>query len=368
MGLLDRADARTARVNAVAEDGTADDRAWAPNRGGSSEAGRDPLFDNARLVLIIFVVTAHVIRLNLYDITWARAIYAWMLIFMMPAFTAIAGHLSSAELSVSKVMVLARRFLAPYLVFELLYAAAHVVARWEGHLIIDLLTPTWVLWFLVALFLWRLSLPLLVKTGHPLLVSVVIGLAGGLLPVPVYALALTRTLVLGPFFVLGYVVSRDRIRAMRAKPVRNCFVLAAAGLTAALLFTGGGEAWLHGTQPYTRMGMPPVLGIPVRLGYYVAVALVVGSFLACIPERRMRLTDLGGRSLYPYLLHGVVLLTLERFVTVPYSVPAGLALLAGGVLMAIALSTRPVMTLARPLVDPVWAVTALARPFQPERR
>lgn len=321
---------------------------------------RDPLLDNARLVLICCVVTAHVIRLNLYDVGWTRAIYAWMFIFMMPAFAAIAGHLSRTTLSLRNVKVLARRLLAPYLVFELLYAGAHVVAGRREQLIVDLLTPTWVLWFLAALFLWRLSLPVLVKTGHPLLVSTVIGLCGGLLPAPVYALSLTRALVLYPFFVLGHVGARHQVSRLKAHPVGNATVLAVAAVVAFVFFRGGGEAWLHGTQPYTEMGVSPLLGVPLRLGYYLAVAVVVASFLACVPDRRARLTDLGGRSLYPYLLHGVVLLTLERFVSVPYSPPVAVAALTAGVLLALALATRPVVRVARVVVDPVSTIGALA--------
>jgi fucose 4-O-acetylase-like acetyltransferase len=322
-----------------------------------STEGRDPLFDNARLVLIAMVVTAHVIRLNLYEVGWARALYAWLLVFMMPAFALIAGHLSSAKMSVGRLKLLVRRLVVPYLVFELLYTAAHAVGGRSEGLVLDLLAPTWVLWFLVTLFWWRLTLPLLMKTGHPLLVVAAIGVAGGFLPGPVYALALTRAMVLYPFFVLGHVAAvSDHVQRLRARPLANVAVLAAVAILAAAFLTGDGELWLHGTQPYANMGVPAAVGPLIRLAYYGAVALTVASFLALVPSRQMRVTALGERTLYPYLLHGVVLLGLEPVVTVPYSWPAGVGLVAAGVALAVVLSTTPVMRATRVLVDPVGVV------------
>lgn len=322
-----------------------------------STEGRDPLFDNARLVLIAMVVTAHVIRLNLYEVGWARALYAWLLVFMMPAFTLIAGHLSSATMSVARLKSLVRRLVVPYLVFELLYTAAHAVGGRSEGFVLDLLTPTWVLWFLVTLFWWRLSLPLVMKTRQPLLVAVAIGVAGGFLPGPVYVLALTRAMVFYPFFVLGHLMAVGQpVRRLRARPLANVAVLGAAGAFAAAFLTGPGELWLHGTQPYANMGASAALGPVVRLAYYGGVGLTVASFLALVPSRRMRLTAMGERTLYPYMLHGLVLLSLEPFVTVPYSWPAGVGLVAAGVALAVVLSTTPVMRATRVLVDPVGVV------------
>jgi fucose 4-O-acetylase-like acetyltransferase len=332
----------------------------APTRGVTTRPGRDPLLDNARLVLICMVVLAHIIRLNLFDHLWSRALYSWMIIFLMPAFAAIAGHLSSATITKRGVWDLVTRLVAPYAVFELLYWWLKGIDP-STRSDIDLLTPTWLLWFLVALFLWRVSLPLLLKTRHPLLVAVLIGLAAGFLPSPVYTLSLTRSLILYPFFVMGYCVSRNRITLMKTHPLLNVAVLSFAAVFAALFCTGAGEAWLHGTQPYTDMGVAPFAGAAVRVGHYLGGALVVGSFLALIPDWRMALSHLGSRTLYPYLLHGAVLLALRPFVEMPASPMASVALLAAGVSLALALSTRPVMRGTRILVEPASALGGVAQ-------
>lgn len=338
-----------------------------PHRNSDLRAkSRDPLLDNARLILICMVVVVHLIRLNLFEQLWGRALYSWMVIFLMPAFAAIAGHLSPATITRRGVWDLATRLVAPYAVFELIYWSLKGMdpsTRSE----IDLLTPTWLLWFLLALFLWRVSLPWLLKTRHPLMVAVIIGVAAGFLPTPVYTLSLTRTLVLYPFFVMGYCVSRDRVAAMKSHPLRSAAVLGFAGVFAAIFFTGPGEVWLHGTQPYTEMGVAPLAGAAIRLGHYAGGALVVGSFLSLVPDFRMALSHLGERTLYPYLLHGAVLLALRPFIEIPESPVASAAVLVAGVALALLLSTRPVVRGARILVEPVSVLGTFTRSLR-ERR
>ena len=63
------------------------------------------------------------------------------------------------------------------------------------------------------------------------------------------------------------------------------------------------------------------IGIAVRLVEYLAVAFVVGSFLACIRNGGCASPTSASAAPTPTCRHGVVLLTLERFVTVRYPTP-----------------------------------------------
>jgi fucose 4-O-acetylase-like acetyltransferase len=315
---------------------------------------RHAFLDNARLALIALVVVAHVIRLFLFEVDGPRTLYVWSIVFLMPAFAAVAGHVSRPTLSRSGVTRLAMRILVPYLVFELIYTVLLAATR-PGRPDLVPWTPTWLLWFLPALFLWRLTLPLLVRTGAPLAVAVTAGLAAGFLPAPVYTLGFTRFLVLYPFFVLGFLAPGGWVRRPPKPRVRLAalVVLGVAGVFAAALGTDA-ESWLHGTRPYASMGVSPLAGPTLRLGHYLGATAAAASFLALVPRRRGRLSDAGGRTLYVYLLHGIVLLAAASLVPPSWSDSAleAVLLLGTGVALALVLSTRPIARATRALVEP----------------
>lgn len=315
---------------------------------------RDAFLDNARLALVALVVVAHVIRLFLFEMDEMRTLYVWSIVFLMPAFAAVAGYVSRPTLSRSDVARLAARILAPYLVFELIYTAL-VAATRPGRTDFAPWTPTWLLWFLPVLFLWRLTLPLLVRTRAPLAVAVTAGLVAGFLPAPVYTLGVTRFLVLYPFFVLGFLARRQWVERLARPRVRLAagILLGVAGLFAAALGTDV-EGWLHGTRPYASMQVPLLAGPPLRLGHYLGATAGAVSFLALVPRRRARLSDAGGRTLYVYLLHGIVLLAAASVVPRSWSDSAseGAVLLGAALALALVLSTRPVARATRALVEP----------------
>ncbi len=92
--------------------------------------------------------------------------------------------------------------------------------------------PSWTLWFLLALGIFRLVLPYLALLRWPLLWTVAISIGAGYLPNIDSTLSLSRTLGLLPFFALGWwlrehdIVERLRLLASArggfARPPSRC--------------------------------------------------------------------------------------------------------------------------------------------------
>lgn len=132
-------------------------------------AGRIPLFENVRGILIILVVMGHALEPLLGREPLAKALYSGLYLFHIPAFAFLSGHLSRADSGPRALGAIAWGQLAPLAVFQVLYVAfdAWVLGRgWSTHWLVQ---PYWLLWFLLSLGCWRLALPLLRRLPGPLM-------------------------------------------------------------------------------------------------------------------------------------------------------------------------------------------------------
>ena len=121
---------------------------------------RVPFWDNARYACIVLVVLGHAIQRLTYDSDIALAAYLALYAFHMPAFAIISGYFSKSgsptRVQMARVIT---DILLPYVIFELLWT----LTKWlvEGQADPNLTKPSWTLWFLLALGIFRLVLPYL---------------------------------------------------------------------------------------------------------------------------------------------------------------------------------------------------------------
>lgn len=318
-------------------------------------AGRDPFFDNAKYLAILLVAAGHAIE-SLRDVPAAHAVYLFLYLFHMPVFIVITGYLSrnfGAARGRTRKLVLGVG--VPYVVFEVLYSVADRLL-YGGHLKITLLAPYWVMWFLMALFLWRLSTPLWRQLRWPLAAAVVISLLSGLDHLA--DLQLNRTLGFLPFYVLGLCLKPEHFTLLRRPAVR---VLAVAVLLAGL--AGAFVAyrhipveWAYWRDSNRQLHAGTVTGTLTRLGLLAVSTALTTAFLALVPRRRTWFTGLGSATLYAYLLHGFAIMAArsagwygQRWL---HTVPGVAAAAAAGVALATVLCTPPVRRLARRVVEP----------------
>ncbi|WUI00612.1 acyltransferase family protein [Spirillospora sp. NBC_00431] len=350
-----------------------------PDAAAPEPRQRDAYFDNVKFFLILLVVVGHVWEVFRKDSGAANAAYTVVYAFHMPLFVFVTGYFSRGFMrSTDKFRSIFPTLVVPYAIFNVPYRLLAFIRNDEFRMH-ELFRPQFLMWFLVALVLWRLSAPLWSHLRYPVAVAVALSLIAGSWSFNSDS-TLCRAAGLLPFFVLGLTVSTGGRGAhtRRQGPVealRNrgwtrwagAFVLLAALPVAYVWERGtvvpriehGVRLWNRG---YEQMGFTMPEGVSYRL-LAMAFALLLGAaFLAAVPRGRAWYTRLGARTMYVYLLHGLVVKALQyggvlddRF----YTSPAGLVLVTvGGLALGVLLATPPVVRLTR------WAVEPKARWLQ----
>ena len=327
---------------------------------------RVPFWDNARFACIVLVVLGHAVQRLTYDSDIALTLYLLVYAFHMPALAIISGYFSKSESPNRRQMArTVTDILLPYVIFEGLWT----LLKWivEGSANPNITEPSWTLWFLLALGIFRLVLPYLALLRWPLLWTVVISIGAGYLANIDSTLSLSRTLGLLPFLTLGWWLREHdivaRLRLLRTGewwvPLVSVAMLGGAGW-AAWFFVDEWRAmnlreWLFYDENYSAIGGTEWWAGGVRLALMVVALLLSVAFFALLPRRSHWWTHFGRFTMYVYLLHSFVLYPFRETGMLRNAEPTWLWLpvvTVASVLIALALATRPVRRVFRPLVEP----------------
>ena len=344
----------------------------------SAKKTRDPFWDNARFMCIVLVVAGHAIQPMSRSSDLAYATYLLIYTFHMPAFAIMSGYFTKSgpptRTGLKRVIT---DLLLPYLIFETIWSALSVVI--SGTFSLNYASVSWTLWFLLALAVFRILIPYIALLRWPVTISVIVSIAAGYLPELDSTFAMDRIIALMPFFVIGWALKERGIlkNAGFFEPRHPLVVIAAAVLLASVLatFLVTAEAlraenlqrWFFFKQSYAELSLPADLtpgpwGGLIRLGVIAMALIMCWAFFTLVPRRLYRFTPLGAYTLYVYLLHTFVLFPLRETpspsgkgtITVGLEPQAlwVVILLLASVLIAVALSSRPVRRIARPFVEP----------------
>lgn len=311
----------------------------------SAEKVRDPLLDNARAVLITLVVIGHAIESM--DTELANIVYTWIYSFHMPAFVAISGFLTrSYDNEPKQVARLLTGLLVPYLIFQTAHSLEQDLLKGDD-ISLDLWTPVWTLWFLLALIAWRLLTPALRTLRYPLIFTVTISVLAPLDDDLGTMLSWGRILSFLPFFTLGLLCTPEILAKVRTS--RAARAIGAVTLLAALLFA----AYTHDvfstsiftmSKSYDSREMSALYGVITRVLALATGAVLSAAVIMCVPRRTHWFTVIGRRSLTVYLMHSMILefpRQLEWFEELTGSGATVLVILAA-VLLTLLLSAGPV--------------------------
>lgn len=185
----------------------------------------------------------------------------------MPAFELMTGHLSRSftwtRKNLSRLVTVVG---VPYVVFEAAMAAFRIHVGGEAGIERLFIQPHWPMWFLAALFIWRLTTPLILATPWPVLVAVVVCLLGGLLAGDI--LDIGRTTAMLPFFVIGLVATKNHGGMLRRRAARVVAACALSVAFAAAFWVDGRmrTEWMYWRSGYDAMGVSFAEGALTRLG------------------------------------------------------------------------------------------------------
>lgn len=319
--------------------------------------------DNARYWVMLLVVIGHSLT-ELVVMDSARGVYTWIYLFHMPFFVLISGYTARHYVGdFRQIRRIVSTLIVPYLIVE---TSLQLITRhYDGepeHLMI--LSPQWLGWFLAALFIWRITTPIWRALKYPITTSILISLSAGLIEIP-NVLALPKVLGLLPFYVIGLHFSRERfmrlgrpqLRVVAAALLAGTFV--ACQIWASQLAERWPTAWLLWKQRYDEdpLSVGPVEGVLTRAAFLVIALVLTLAALSLIPRARSWTTRLGGRTFYCYLLHGYVIILLDRQFDLwerlePYGATAVLACIVSAIIVANLLMTAPVARVFRPVFEP----------------
>lgn len=313
------------------------------------------------MALVTLVVVGHAWAV-LPSTGLTRHLYDFVYLWHMPAFVVVTGFLSrSFTYSPRRMLQLVQTVAVPYVVFEALLGLFRTQVGGEEleYLFID---PHWPMWFLVALFCWRLMTPLFRSmSGAALPVAVVASVVAGMW-VTSETLDVSRVFGLLPFFVLGLVATPERLEMLRGQAPR---VLAlAAFFLIALVSTQtdrfASTEWLYYRTAYGDMGVTDDQGVLTRLAVLAIGMVGALACLALLPRRDGWFARMGSASLVVYLVHGffVKAAAYAGFGAWADANPTlGLVVAtAGGVAVALLLAWEPVARRLQVVVDPFGAV------------
>ncbi|WND37600.1 acyltransferase family protein [Streptomyces sp. BB1-1-1] len=330
----------------------------APNQQAQPSRQRDAFFDNAKYLAIVLVGVGHAWGQILDGNRTVETLYRVLYTFHMPAFIIISGYFSrSFDLSPKRVKRLITGVAVPYLVFEIAYALHRRVSEDPAN-DISLLDPTYLLWFLCALFVWRLTTPIWQTVRWPLPIALGIAALASVTPTVGNDLNMQRVLQFLPCFVLGLVLRPEHFQLVRRRSVRiaSVPVVAAAVAVAWWSVPRMETGWFYRNAAVQDTGAPWWTGPVLTLALFGCSLVLSACFFAWVPGRRMWFTALGAGTIYGYLVHGF--LVKEGSYAGWFSHPVldsplgeiGLTVLGAAVITL--LCTKPVQRVLRCVVEP----------------
>lgn len=327
---------------------------------------RVPVWDNARFLCVTLVVIGHGIQRITYDDDYALIVYLFIYAFHMPAFAMISGYFSRpGPPSARQMKKVLTDILLPYFIMETIWTLVQFLV--EGKREFNPSQPSWTLWFLLALGIFRLILPYLALLKLPLVWALVFSVGVGYLTNVDSTFSLSRAIGILPFFVLGWklkewgLVDKWRFAERPTWWVRAAALAAFAGWLAVVWTfidtwrTIDLRFWFFYDDSYVGLGEDSWYAGLIRLGLIVLATLLSAAFFVLVPRKKTWLTQFGQATMYVYLLHSFVLYPLRETGVLRGDHPTfpwlgGMILIC--ILISFALASRPVRRLFRPLIEP----------------
>jgi fucose 4-O-acetylase-like acetyltransferase len=269
--------------------------------------------DNAKFVLILLVFVGHAIRPG-EKTGLGQSLYYWIYLFHMPAFVLISGYLSkSYDGAPRRVDKLVTSLALPYLIFWGIYSLQLLS---DGkNLPGGPLDPLWITWFLFALLVWRLTVPIWRRLRWPVTTSVAISVAAAFVETG-DAVGVARILSMLPFFVVGLVLEPRHFDLLRRPVVRVCSGVAVVA-TAVVTYThlrGFSREWVYWRHTLEERDIDFLpYGLLARMVFMGLAFVLIAALLSLTPRQPTWFTQFGALTLYVYLLHGLVIRVGTQF-------------------------------------------------------
>ncbi len=266
--------------------------------------------DNIRFILLFNVIFEHCLtQTGCAQYGIVTLLVNWSRLITMPGFCFLSGYFSKKTDKCYQTAI--ADFLIPYLVFDGLF----VLIFGQGADSNNILSPTFLYWYLLSMFTWKLIGGALVKMRFILPLSLAAALlVGGFEDVNNF-LSLSRTIVFLPYYLLGMKMSREDVAKMEKLP-KHLVIPAVAAVLALMgwLNLKGfyDHEFYYNWNSYAFFGYGFWEGVLWRaVGFIASGVLIVGLF-SLMPDRDLPVVRDGGkRTMLPYVLHAYIIMDLR---------------------------------------------------------
>lgn len=269
--------------------------------------------DNIRFILLFNVIMEHMLtQTGCTQYPIITLVVNWSRLITMPGFCFLSGYFSKKTDKCYETAI--SDFLIPYLVFDLLF----VLIFGQGADSNNILSPTFLYWYLLSMFTWKIMAKALIKMRFILPISFAAALIVGMFNDVNNFLSLSRTIVFLPYFILGMQMSREDVAKIENLPkaiVIPAVIVVLAGMGWLNLNGYYDHEFYYNWNSYAFFGLGPIEGILYRiLGYVASSVLVVGLF-SLMPDRELPIVKDGGkRTMVPYVLHAYIVMDVRYLV------------------------------------------------------
>lgn len=283
---------------------------------GTAEKSRDYLFDNYKVLLIFLVVVGHFAGPSVPDNEFLRILKWFIVSFHMPAFIFVSGYFGKKDLP---LLTIIQKLAVPYLVYEVIYYFWYTLLL-HKETGLYLTKPKFTLWYLLALFLWRVITPYVRKIPHHMVLAILAGILIGFSNMEDNFLTIPRAVVFYPFYLAGTAFDRETLTKLRTGKGKQISTLCIVIILVFLTFLGlrriAPMQIFYGRYNYAFMKQGILEGVLWRIAMYLIGFAMTFSVMILMSEKKFSLSCIGKRTMAIYLFHGLTYTYLENCTTV----------------------------------------------------
>lgn len=265
---------------------------------------RDSFFDNYKAFLILCVVIGHFLNHYTSDFKIAEILRVYIYFFHIPAFTFISGYFAKKN-SFSNLV---KKLLVPYIIFQTIYYFLYTGMGLDVDF--SFLCPFFTLWYLLALFIWRLLIEPLSKFRYLLPISILCSVLVGFIPSSaVYdGFDLYRIVAFFPFFIMGHIFDRKKFDSLCQKASIKKWAIAlmlCLFIFVSLEYQLFDVDILNCQTSYKELGVL-CTGWLFRLIFIPFATCLIYAIGVLMPKKKNASTFLGKYTMRIYLCHGLI--------------------------------------------------------------
>ena len=233
-------------------------------------------------------------------------VYITINVFVMQAFMFLSGYFSKKPDRSREIAF--KVFLWPYILSIFFFYGIRHLLWGSATLYFD--RPPFAMWFMFALFLYKLFQKNYVKIPHFFGITFVLYLVAGCLPFLTEFMSLGRIVSYFPFFFLGYYCNSEHIAKIKCLQKWQCWVLGIA-LTAISVYLAFGLVdipveWYLLRRPGAEIGVVWYVDILMRLLLFLLGCAWSILMFNILPGKDNYLAYVGRNTMPVYIFHLVV--------------------------------------------------------------